>query len=343
MSSSHLSKLPLTNSASSGPFSSSAAFIDIGEFVKQCFPDTGVKGWGTLFVISPDLEEISISLTLDIKEYFLIDDSIDFESVHQRVVIVARGGPSAVVSGPYLSLNDAIKFVKSCSLDTTPAVLIHTARTPRVYRFFWDGTSQPGNTFATYVGGPFARLVLEDFPQAVDWVEEQNVCPAWQIDYLWQIPQKHVPQRDAERRVQNLLRNGLASVLGKEFVIEECSNAAGRADLIILPPTKHFPTNYVELKVVRTYHSVTNPDVDKPRKVYGDRNPRWVLSAIKQAAAYRGKNTNALAHARIYDMRQDKSLKLPSDNALIAASKREVSIKACALHSSASGIQAKAD
>lgn len=335
----NLPKLALTTSASGNPFSSDAAFVEIGAFVDQCFPSIPVKGWGTLFVISDDLEDLASQLKLAINEVLLIDDATSFESINQKVVFVASGGPSAIIAGTYSSLSDATKVVAGCNHDSAPAVLIHTSRSPRAYRFFWGGIANPSNVFTTYVGAEFAKLVLKDFSAAVSWVEEHMVCPSWNIDDLWQIPAKHVPHKDAERRVQHFLRNGLATVLGKSYIIEEPWNAAGRADLLILPPSKAFPVNYIELKVVRTYHSVENVDAYTLKKIYGARNPRWILSAIRQAAAYRGKNTNAEAHARIYDMREDKSEAIPDANAIAAAKKRNVSISVCKLHATTEAIQ----
>lgn len=334
-----LPKLALTTSASGNPFSSNAAFVEIGAFVDQCFPNLPVKGWGTLFVISDDLEELANQLSLPINEVLLIDDATNFENVNQRVVFVASGGPSAIITETYSSLAEAIKVVGGCDHSSAPAVLIHTSRSPRAYRFFWEGIAKLGNVLTTYVGAEFAKLVLEDFSSALSWVEENSVCPAWHIDYLWQIPDKHVPQKNAERRVQNLLRNGLATVLGKSYVIEEASNAAGRADLVILPQSGRFPINYIELKVVKTYHSVNDPAVDKPLKISELKNSRWVLSAVRQANAYRGKNANAKAHARIYDMREDRSVTIPAATASAAAAKREVTIGVCNLHATTAAVQ----
>lgn len=337
-----LPKLSLATSASTSPFASSPAFLDIGEFVERCFPQGAEPGWGTLFVISDDLEELGQQLALETQDVFLIDDAVKFEDVRQRVVFVARGGPGAIVSPEYPSFNDAKKVVDRCDHNSAPAVLIHTSRNPRAHRFFWEGVAKPSNTLITHVGGEFAKLVLSDFPEALKWVDEHSVCPAWNVDYLWQIPEKHVPQKDAERRVQNLLRNGLATVLGKSYVIEEVWNAAGRADLVILPPSRLFPTNYIELKVIRTYHSVSDPKADTPKKVYKAHNGRWVLSAIRQAAAYRGKNSNAEAQARIYDMRADRFDVIPHAAAVMAATKRNVSIGVCSLHANTASIQEEA-
>lgn len=328
-----LPKLTLANSVSSGPFSSSAVFMEIGEFVNRCFPSDAVVGsWGTLFVVANDLAQLSGEIGLAINHYLLIDDAVSFDGVDKRVVFVASGGPSAVVSEQYSSLTDAIKLLEHGKHMSAPAVLIHTSRSPRVYRFWWHGLEQPGNELKTYVGGPFAQVMLEDFSTALKWVDEHAVCPAGNIDQLWQVPEKSVPFKNAERRVQTLLRNGLSVILGKDYVIEECSNAAGRADIIILPSSGHFPTHYIELKVVRTYHSVNDPEKDKPRKIYGSRNRRWVLSAIRQAATYKGQNKNAAAHARIYDMRENRSEAIPDQDAIDAATKRNVSIGICLLH-----------
>lgn len=335
----NLPKIPLATSAGTNPFSSGAAFLDIGEFVERCFPKGAVQGWGTLFVISDDLEDLAEKLALKTQDVFLIDDSVKFDEVRQRVIFVARCAPSAVVSPEYSSLKDARNAIDACHHSSAAAVLIHTSRSPRLHRFFWEGVAKPGNVLTTQVGGEFAKLVLSDFSEALTWVDENSVCPAGNVGYLWQDPGQHIPQKDAERRVQNLLRNGLASVLGKSYVIEEASNAAGRADLVILPPSGQFPTNYIELKVVRSYHSVNNPKVDKPTKVYKSQNGRWILSAIRQAAAYRGKNSNAHAQARIYDMREDRSQAIPHPDAVTAAAKRNVTIGFCSLFADTASIQ----
>lgn len=335
-----LPKLTLATSVSTGPFSSSAAFMEIGEFVNRCFPCNAVAGsWGTLFVIANDLAHLSVEIELAISRYLLIDDAVTFGDVDKRVVFVASGGPSAIVSEQYPSLTEAIKLLDRGKHMAAPAVLIHTSRSPPVYRFWWHGVEQPGNELKTYVGGAFAQVLLEDLPTALNWVDEHAVCLAGNIDQLWQVPERSVPVKNAERKVQNLLRNGLSVILGKDYVLEECSNAAGRADIIILPSSGLFPTHYIELKVVRTYHSVDDPKNDKPGKIYGSRNRRWVLSAIRQAATYKGKNKNAAAHARIYDMREDRSEAVPNQDAIGAAKKRDVSIGVCLLHSDTEKLQ----
>jgi hypothetical protein len=267
-----------------------------------------------------------------------MDDSTPFNDVNQKVIFVASGGPAAIISASYASFNDAIKYVTACSYGNAPAVLVHTSRTPKIYRFFEQGINQQ-STFTTPVGGAFGQLVLENLADALDWVEEQAICPAWSIDDLWQIPDKCVPHKDAERRVQNLLRNGLAIVLGKAVVVEEPSNASGRADLLILPPQGKFKPSYIELKVVKTYHSVKDIKSDTPNKIAEARNRRWALSAIRQAAAYRGKNLNADAHARIYDMRKERLLAIPDESTKEAAKKRNVSIKSRLLYPSTEQIQ----
>ena len=336
----NLPKLSLTTSASHSPFSSSVAFSEIAEFVHSCLPDAEVqKTWGTLFVVSNDLDELSSTLGLTVHSHLLMDDSIVYNDIDQRVIFVASGGPAAIILDPSPTLSDAMKLIIGYGYGNAPAVLVHTSRTPRVYRFFEQGIVQPTNAFITPVGGAFGQLVLENLPAALDWVEENSICPAWNIDELWQIPDKFVPQQNAERRVQNLLRNGLAVVLGKAVVLEETSNDSGRADVVILPSNPKFKVNYIELKVVKTYHSVKDIKLDVPNKIGDTKNRRWALSAIRQAAAYRGKNPNADAHARIYDMRKERLNIIPDEKTKEAAHKRNVTIKARVLYPTTEGIQ----
>lgn len=333
-----LPKIPLTTTSSFDLFSNSSAFNEITDFVLNCFPDAEVKGsWGTIFVISSDLEEVSSLQDRPIQSHFLIDDSITFLSVNQRVIYVASGGPAAIISDEFKSLSEAMTYIKSCGCDSMPAVVVHVSRAPRIFRFYDNGTKAP-YSLTTPVGGAFGELVFKNLPDAMDWVEENTVCSAGNIDELWQYPEKHIPQLNSEKRVQFLLRNGLATILGKSFILEEASNAAGRADLIILPVNPNFRINYIELKVVKTFHSISDK-LATPGKVSDLRNRRWTLSAIKQASAYRGKVPHADAHARIYDMRKDRSDIIPNENAKAVALKRNVLISARLLHPTAKLMQ----
>jgi hypothetical protein len=337
-----LPKIPLTTTSSFDLFSNSSAFNEITDFVLNCLPDTEIKGsWGAIFVISDDLEEISSQLGRPIQSHFLIDDSIPFSSVKHRVIYVASGGPAAITSDEFNNLSDAMQYIKSCGRDSLPAVVVHVSKSPRLFRFYDNGTNAPNN-LTTPVGGAFGELVLKTLHEAMDWVEENTVCAAGNINELWQYPDKHIPQQNSEKRVQYLLRNGLATILGKSFILEEASNAAGRADLIILPVNPKFKTNYIELKVVKSYHSVGDKS-PIPGAVSDEKNRRWILSAIRQASAYRGKNPHADAHARIYDMRKNRADIIPNEHAKQAALKRNVSISARLLHPTAKLMQEAED
>jgi hypothetical protein len=339
MENSNLPKIPLTTTSNYDLFSSSATFNEITDFVINSFPDSEIKNsWGTIFVVSNDLEVLSSKLSLPIQSHLLIDDSVTVNLLNQRIVYVASGGPAAIITDKFSSLSDAMTSIKACNYESEPSVLVHTSKTPKVYSFFEAGIKN-NRTLTTPVGGAFSEILFQNLSEALNWVEENTICPAWNIDLLWQIPDKFVPQLNSERRVQNLLRNGLAAILGKSFVLEETSNAAGRADMVILPKNPKFRVSYIELKVVKTFHSVNDIKSDTPNKVSNTKNRRWALSAIRQAAAYRGKNANADAHARIYDMRKDRTEIIPDANTRAAAQKRNVVINARLLHPTTEAIQ----
>lgn len=337
-----LPKLPLTSSTSNSPFSSNVAFNEIAEFVNVRYQDAAVTGsWGTLFVLSDDLYELALSLSEAVNPVMLIDDSIPSSDIDQRVIFVARGGPAAIVSAKQKSLLDARNFIISCKLENAPAVLLHSSRAPWVFRFLDEGIASPNKAFTTPVGGTFGVAAFNDLESALDWVDENGVCPAINIEKLWQIPDKHVPRGNAEKQVQNLLINGLSVSLGKDFIVNEASVSAGRVDILILAPKLNMKTAYIELKVVKSFHSVNNIEKDTPNPIAHASNRKWAFSAVRQAAAYRGKqNPNAVAYARVYDMRKDCTKIIPDAVTLRAAEKHAVMLKLRTLHPTTQAIQA---
>lgn len=339
-----LPKLPLTSSTSASPFSSSVAFNEIADFVNVRYQETAVAGsWGTLFVLSDDLHQLSLSLSEPINDLMLIDDSIPYSDIDRRVIFVARGGPAGILSAQHASLVDARKFIYDHKLESAPTVLLHTARAPWLFRFLDDGLVVPGKAFTTPVGGTFGIAAFNDLASALDWVDENGVCPTINIDTLWQIPDKHVPHGHAEKQVQKLLINGLSVSLGKDFVISEACVSAGRVDILILASKLNMRTAFIELKVVKSFHSVKDIENDKPTPIAHATNRKWAFSAVRQAAAYRGKqNPNAAAYARIYDMRKDTAKTIPDAVTLKAAEKHSVTLKIKTLHPTTSEIQAAA-
>jgi len=339
-----LPKLPLTSSTSASPFSSSVAFNEIADFVNARYQGTAIDGsWGVLFVISEDLHQLSMSLSTPINSLMLIDDSIPYSDIDRRVIFVARGGPAAIVSAPHASLSDARKFICANKLENTPTVLLHTAREQWLFRFLDDGLAATRKAFTTPVGSTFGIAAFNDLASALDWVDDNGVCPAINIDTLWQIPDKHVPHGNAEKLVQKLLINGLSVSLGKDFVINEASVSAGRVDILILAPKLGMKIAFIELKVIKSFHSVKDVEHDKPNRIADATNRKWAFSAVRQAAAYRGRqNPDAAAYARVYDMRKDTTKAIPDAVTLKAAAKHSVIFGIRKLYPTTAEIQAAA-
>jgi hypothetical protein len=121
---------------------------------------------------------------------------------------------------------------------------------------------------------------------------------------LWQNGTKHRPKRDAEARIQNILRIALQAAFPATVVRDEQPQSSGRLDLEIeeaLQPAGTFIRHaLLELKVLRSYTSGGT-------SVSATRVAEAIEEGLRQAIAYRDERRTLASALCCFDMRKTHS------------------------------------
>ena len=216
---------------------------------------------------------------------------------------------AVVVVGEFVEIgqmddNALFSFVtETLKLGQVPAVLFDPRGGLPEIRYYEQGLGDPNTCERILISG--ADISVDRIFQVIDHIySEHLVTPDAQllsVGKLWENPQRGVPVEQAEEMIQLHLLIGLQQAFrGCKVRVEE-KDTTGRLDLELeeqdwVDPTRFIRHAVLELKVLRSRGSTE-------RTVSSTKTKEWVLSGVKQAAAYKAKR-NAIATALCcFDMR----------------------------------------
>lgn len=146
---------------------------------------------------------------------------------------------------------------------------------------------------------------------------------------LWQNGAKHRPKRDAEDRIQNILRIALQAAFPATVVREEQPQTSGRLDLEIeeaAPEAATFIRHaLLELKVLRSY-------TDSGSTVSAAKAAEAIEEGLRQAIAYRDERGTLASALCCFDMRKAHSGESCFSPVATRAGKQKVALRVWPLY-----------
>ena len=220
--------------------------------------------------------------------------------------------PATAVTGTYIphnftDLDELFRFVTDdLSLGNVPAVLYNPLEVPATLAFYEFGLLREEEVQDSLLDQ--ADITLEKIFEALDVIHRENlITPEVQgkVGQLWENRDKYWPVELAEDTVQHYLKIGLTTAFPTCTIRPEQTQATGRLDLEIEESDFQNPCAVVrhavlELKVLRSFGS-------KGISVSQNKTDEWVLSGMKQAAAYRDNRKAKIAALCCFDMRSTDS------------------------------------
>lgn len=189
-------------------------------------------------------------------------------------------------------------------IDGLPAVLLDNRHNPPELRHFPKGLGDPEIAEVVSLGG--RDISIEEVLGHVRKAHETNMKTPKLIPRdlkLWQNASNHRPVKQAEKRIQTILRIALAAAMPATVIHEEPNVPVGRIDLEIQEYRGGgvmISHALLELKVLRSYGSTGKPvSAAKVKKV--------IAEGISQAAAYRDDHETKAAALCCFDMRKSES------------------------------------
>jgi hypothetical protein len=220
--------------------------------------------------------------------------------------------PATAVTGTYIphnftDLDELFRFVTDdLSLGNVPAVLYNPLEVPATLAFYEFGLLKEEEVQDSLLDQ--SDITLEKIFEALDVIHRENlITPEVQgkVGQLWENRDKYWPVELAEDTVQLYLKIGLTTAFPTCTIRPEQTQATGRLDLEIEESDFQNPCAVVrhavlELKVLRSFSS-------KGTSVSQNKINGWVLSGMKQAAAYRDNRNAKIAALCCFDMRSTDS------------------------------------
>ena len=228
-----------------------------------------------------------------------------------RTVVVGRlwFTSAPVASAKYVSLpaddDDDARFsfvTDELELGSQPTLIFDPRTSTPELRWYPYGLGQADNYELMPLSG---NVNPQDVFEAIDHLyRECFVTPGSLplVQLLWQEPDRHWPNRLAEKMLQSHLKSGLVLRFPYCKVRHEQTQTSGRTDLEIEQP--HHPDRstvtrhgIMELKVLSSYGSTgsTVSDVESERKI---------VEGVQQAAAYRNDKESRWTSLCCFDMRE---------------------------------------
>jgi len=225
------------------------------------------------------------------------------------------------------------KVTHNLGLGDVPAAVVDPRQTQTEVRYYPTGLNNPDEYEPVRLN--CSDIDLLQICEAIDRVYSQSLkTPSAQpsATKLWSDASRYRPCRDAEDKVEALIKAGLATKFNSCVVSHEVSGIMGRADIQI---EEHDPLNrenptmlaVIELKVLRSY--------SETGLSYSESNAEYCIEeGVRQAWSYRNERGHRLALLCCFDMRRNDTGGQCFDFVEDVANKLEVALRRWYLYSS---------
>ncbi|MFI6628453.1 hypothetical protein ACI2LC_46470 [Nonomuraea wenchangensis] len=242
------------------------------------------------------------------RHFPMLDNGLEPVSGHIWFVNkAANEGVSIELKADDTDSNIFTRITDELDSGEVPTIVFETRTPSPEVRYYPEGLTNIHECRKVKISGEPVTLV--EIFAVIDRLYRQQLCTPdaqGKGGKLWEDADKFTPIKDAEDRIQVVLRSGLTGSFPTCYIYPEQPGPAGRLDIIIeesSPNDRSMITRHaiLELKVLRSHWSSGS-------RVSDNETQQWISDGVEQAASYRDERGARYASLCCFDMRKTPAL-----------------------------------